>query len=235
MHERNPHQIPSRLVEGEGELYLARTRRDVNVSASGGGVAAGGIHGNAAPPESAAREAGRPAEAALAGAPREGAEAAEPQNIASLHPAAPSQPAVYDDLVRKAFVDLVKPGRLLFNPPDRMELGQTVRVEVRLTRTLELDAELLEHLGGPGEPQLEEIPTAPLMAVTLKGDGFRITPYSDEEQGVTQGGITTWEFDIRALKRGSQRLVMCVSLRVPVPGPWSTRVFLCAKPSSTSR
>ena len=29
-------------------------------------------------------------------------------------------------------------------------------------------------------------------------------------------GITTWEFDICALKRGLQRLVICVSLRIPV-------------------
>jgi hypothetical protein len=132
--------------------------------------------------------------------------------------AQPSPPVVYDDLVRTAVAELVQPGRLLFNPPDRMQLGQTERIEVRLTRTLALDAELLKQLRGQGEPRLEEIPTAPLMAVTLKGDGFRVTALSDEEQGVTQGGITTWEFDIRAIKRGEQRLIMSVSLRVPVPG-----------------
>jgi hypothetical protein len=56
------------------------------------------------------------------------------------------------------------------------------------------------------------------MAVTLKGDGFQVTPYSDEEQTVTPEGITTWEFDIRALKRGHQRLIISVSLRIPVAG-----------------
>jgi hypothetical protein len=130
-----------------------------------------------------------------------------------------SRPASYDDLVRRALAELVQPGRLLFNPPNQMQLGQTERVEVRLTRTpLALDVELLKHLRGHGVPQLEEIPTAPLMAVTLKGDGFRITVYSDEEQGVTQDGITTWEFDIHAIKRGQQRLILSVSLRIPVPG-----------------
>ena len=141
-------------------------------------------------------------------------------------PAAPYEPSVpspaaaasvaYDTLVRRAFAETVHPGRLLFNPPDRMRLGQTERVEVRLARALSLDAELLQHLRGHGEPRLEEIPTAPLMAVTLKGDGFRIVAYSDEEQIVTREGITTWEFDIRALKRGQQRLVICVSLRIPL-------------------
>ena len=136
------------------------------------------------------------------------------QSAASVQP----PPGVYDDWVRSAFAKLVQPGRLLFNPPDRMKLGQTERVEVRLARTLELDAELLEHLRGRGKPQLEGIPTAPRMAVTLEGDGFRIKAYSDEEQAVTQDGITIWEFDIRAIERGQQRLVICVSLRIPVPG-----------------
>jgi hypothetical protein len=125
---------------------------------------------------------------------------------------------VHDDLVRSALAELVQPGRLLFNPPDRMRLGETERVEVRLTRALEMDAELLKELRGHGEPQLEEVLTAPLMAVTLTGDGFDITGHSDEEQAVSPDGITTWEFDIRAAKRGQQRLFMSVSLRFPVPG-----------------
>ena len=129
----------------------------------------------------------------------------------------------YDGLVHREFDERRQPGRLLFNPPDRMQLGHTERVEVRLTRTLKLDAELLRHLRGHGEPRLEEIPTTPLMAVTLKGDGFQITPYSDEEQRASENQITTWEFDIRALKRGPQLLVMSVSLRIPVPGQTSER------------
>jgi hypothetical protein len=81
----------------------------------------------------------------------------------------------YDDLARSVFGELVQPGRLLFNPPTRMQLSETVRVEVRLTRTLDLDDELFKNLRGPGEPQVENIRTAPLMAVTLKGDGFKVT------------------------------------------------------------
>ena len=124
----------------------------------------------------------------------------------------------YGDLVRSAFAEVVHPGRLLFNPPDRMQLGQTERVEVRLTRTLNLDTELLQHLRGRGEPHMEQIPTAPKMVVILKGDGFRITDLSEKEQSVTHHEITTWEFDVQALKRGLQRLIICVSLRIPVPG-----------------
>jgi hypothetical protein len=129
-----------------------------------------------------------------------------------------SQPIVYDDLIRRFFAEEVQPGRLLFNPPEQMRLGETERVEVRLTRTLELDDELRKDLRGHGEPQLEEIDTAPLMAVKLKGDGFLVTAYSDEEQSVFRDRPTTWEFDIRAKERGQQRLILGVSLRVPAPG-----------------
>ena len=129
-----------------------------------------------------------------------------------------SLPVTYDELVKSALAELVAPGRLLFNPPDRMQLGQTAWVEVRLTRTLRQDSELLGGLRGLGEPRMEDVPVAPLMAVTLKGDNFKITSYSDEEQGVAKDRITTWEFDIKALKRGQQRLVICVSLRIPIPG-----------------
>jgi hypothetical protein len=110
----------------------------------------------------------------------------------------------------------IEPGRLMFNPPDCMQLWATERVEVRLTRALDLDAELLRNLRGSGKPRLEEIPTALLMAVFLKGDGFDITAYSDEEQIVTGKDVTTWEFDIRAIKRGLQHLVLGVSLRIPI-------------------
>ena len=132
--------------------------------------------------------------------------------------ASASQAVGYDDLVQSANADLVKQGHLLFNPPGRMKLSQTELVEVRVTRTLKLDAELLEYLRGHGNPPLAEIPTAPLMAVTLSGDGFRIKAYSDEEQSVTQDVSTKWQFDICALKRGQQRLVMSVSLRIPLAG-----------------
>lgn len=125
---------------------------------------------------------------------------------------------ISNDLMLRALVELVQPGRLLFNPPDRMRLGETERVEVRLTRSLGLDEELLEGLGGPPEPIVEEIATASRMAVTLRGDGFKITGHSEEEQAVTQDDITRWEFDIRAVKRGQQRLFMSVSLRLPVRG-----------------
>jgi hypothetical protein len=53
------------------------------------------------------------------------------------------------------------------------------------------------------------------MAVILKGDAFKITPLSDEEQYVAQDQITTWKFEVTPRKAGTQHLAICVSLRVP--------------------
>jgi hypothetical protein len=148
-------------------------------------------------------------------APREKGSSDRRAGEAAQPPAPP--PVTYDDVVRRAFAELVEPGRLLFNPPDRMQLGKTARVEVRLTRTLLLDTELVKGLRGLGATHIEEISTSPKMAVTLQSEGFKITPYSEEEQRVAPDQITTWEFDIKALKRGQQHLVISVSLRIPIP------------------
>jgi tetratricopeptide (TPR) repeat protein len=71
------------------------------------------------------------------------------QPVGSPQVSVPQQAVAYDDLVRSAFAELVQPGRLLFNPPDRMQLGGIERIEVRLARALTLDAELLKDLRGP--------------------------------------------------------------------------------------
>ena len=227
-------QVRATALSQEVVPEAAHTGRVILPSSSGGAASPPACGPGRPPPRSPADPAPpEPAAAYEAPGPREDAPqhaaAAPTQPVPSSAPAPLSAsgtgafPAVaglvaYDTLVRGAFAETVHPGRLLFNPPDRMRLGQTERVEVRLARALTFDGELLEHLRGHGEPRLEEVPTAPLMAVTLKGDGFRIEAYSDEEQIVALEGITTWEFDICALKRGLQRLVICVSLRIPLEG-----------------
>jgi hypothetical protein len=127
----------------------------------------------------------------------------------------------YEQLMQNAFSRLIKPGHLMFNPPSRMRLGKTERVEVRVARSVNLTQEILKDLRGQGTPQVEATQTAPFMAVTLMGGAFDISAYSLEEQRVIDGQITTWEYDITANKRGQQRLAVCISLRIPLTDePW---------------
>jgi hypothetical protein len=199
--------VTDAVAEGKRSRNVEAARRSLAPTPAGPALPApGAVHPGPAPVPGQAAESARP------GARRP----VEAFRWGEAHRGGRALPDVYDDLVRRVLAE--PPGRLLFNPPDRMQLGQTERVEVRVIRSLDLDAELLEGLRGHGEPRMEEIPTAPLMAVTLRGDGFRITSYSDEEQGVSKDAPTKWEFDIRAEKRGQQRLVLSVSLQVLVPG-----------------
>jgi hypothetical protein len=123
-----------------------------------------------------------------------------------------------DQLVAAAVAKVVKPGRLMFNPPSAMRLGETRRVEVRITRTDQLDEHLTAGLRGSGVPQLETISTSVFMGVTLRGMGFDIESYSETEQAITKADVTTWEFDIRPVTRGQLTLLLSVVLRIPIPG-----------------
>jgi hypothetical protein len=119
--------------------------------------------------------------------------------------------------VRNALADIA-PGRAAFNPPSKMRQGRAARVEVRIARGLLLDAELLRDLTGNATVTLTDLRTSVIMAVELRGSSFEITPFSDTEQVLTDDEITKWEFDIRALHRGRQRLTVVISLRLPIAG-----------------
>jgi hypothetical protein len=124
----------------------------------------------------------------------------------------------YDRRLREAIEGVVKSGRMAFNPPETMHLGEAVRVEVRITRSTELDDILTTDLRGAAPPQLESIPTSVYMGVSLQGAGFDVRAFSDEEQVVTDSDATTWEYEVVARKRGPQTLVLSVGLRIPVAG-----------------
>jgi len=114
---------------------------------------------------------------------------------------------------------VVTPGRLMFNPPDSMRLGTTERIEVRITRSpADLDDELRTNLVGRGHPQLRDVATSVSMEVTLRGSAFEVDVLSKPQQVVTDSDISTWEFDVRAVKRGMQSLQLCVNLRLLVDG-----------------
>lgn len=120
--------------------------------------------------------------------------------------------------VSTALEDVVKPGRIAFNPPPSMKLRETVRVEVGLVGSENLDSQLKEKLQDRNI-QIESIDTSPYMSVSLSGTAFLIEPLGNyAEQLVTSGSVAMWQFDVTAKKHGVQRLTLAVSLRIPIPG-----------------
>ncbi len=108
-------------------------------------------------------------------------------------------------------------GRILFNPPQEMTVGETERVEVRLTKTSieNLSNEsLTEGTRGRGEPQIESVKVGTFMKVHLTRDNFDIKALSEEEQIVLSEGFTQWEYDVTPLKDGAQKLRIDVIVRI---------------------
>ncbi len=107
-------------------------------------------------------------------------------------------------------------GRILYNPPQEMKVGEEERIEVRLTKTS--TENLTEGIRGRGEPIIENISVGTLMKVHLTGDNFEVKALSDEEQIVSSENFTQWEFDVTPLQSGVQSLQLVVTVRIKLPG-----------------
>ena len=132
-------------------------------------------------------------------------------------PAAPyGQPAAgSDDWITRAVRASVHPGLLAFNPPSEMQQGRAERVEVGIVRSPELRDALTAGFRGRGLPEVLQVDAAPVMGVELRGSSFQIDALSPAEQLVVP--LARWEFDVTALRSGSQTLTLCVSIRIDSP------------------
>ena len=129
---------------------------------------------------------------------------------AAVLPAPPDISEIIEDELKKSAL-----GRILFNPPKEMKAAVLERVEVRIAKTITED--LTMGLRGRGEPKIEEIRVGTSMKARLTGDNFDITSPSTENQLVAGTGFTHWEWDVTPLKRGIQRLLLTVTVRIKIP------------------
>jgi len=56
------------------------------------------------------------------------------------------------------------------------------------------------------------------MRSRLFGDGFNITPYSDEGQTIPDNGFAEWDYDILPIKSGNLTLTLAVAIRYKLSG-----------------
>jgi hypothetical protein len=114
---------------------------------------------------------------------------------------------------------IVISGFVAFEPVEVMRAGVTRPLEVRISRAADLTAEvrkdLTQLLSGTGQPEVNPIQTADVMALTLRGPDSHVEPITPEKQGVTTAGITVWQWDVTPLRGGSHRLLtLCASMDV---------------------
>lgn len=109
----------------------------------------------------------------------------------------------------------LREGRILFNPSDEMKQGEKERVEVRITKYLTVD--LQEGLKGSGRPITEAIKVGSFMEAILKGDAFKITRLSSDQQVLPPGDFAQWAWDVVPLESGSHSLQLLISVRLKSP------------------
>jgi TolB-like protein len=111
-------------------------------------------------------------------------------------------------------------GSILWNPPGRMRVGRTDRVEVRLGDE-NVAVEALRHgLQGRGTPRIDNLEIAPLMrvAVTAEPKDFTIQALSTHDQFVRPGIVARWDFGVTPLRGGLRRLRLAASMRIKIEG-----------------
>lgn len=136
---------------------------------------------------------------------------AEPRAAASASPSVPSQGGPPDpSAALGAALARLPTGRILYNPPSEMRVGEAERVEVRVSR--DLQADLTAGLKGEGAPQVEPVAVGLTMKVVLTGEGFQVLSLNEAEQFVGTDTFTQWAFDVTPEESGVQRLTLRVTV-----------------------
>lgn len=111
-------------------------------------------------------------------------------------------------------------GKIAFDPPPEMKVGNAQMIEVRISDNPESDSEFVEGIIGKGNPEVKKIKISHIMKVTLYGskEDFQITPMTSAEQAVGTPPYTQWLWEVTPLASGERKLLLTISARINLPG-----------------
>lgn len=109
------------------------------------------------------------------------------------------------DPIDVAIGSQLRAGRVAFNPPTAMKVGQAERFVVRIVRSTALDQELIAGIERPSETLLSSVQTSYRMKVVCScTDGLTVRPLSEETQVVATSQHTEWHYTLSAQRHGNQ-------------------------------
>jgi hypothetical protein len=108
-------------------------------------------------------------------------------------------------------------GEVAFNTPEKMRLGQSVNVEVKLGKA-NLAGQLEKLIKEEGQVESHPIKVGNVMEAQLAGAGFEIIPITPAEQPLSDSTPTEWEWQVKAKQEGTQRLHLTLTVVVFVEG-----------------
>lgn len=125
-------------------------------------------------------------------------------------------PSADPDQVLQNAVDSLPVGKVLFNHPSEMKMGEAKEVQVRITRDVAID--ISTGLTTPGTAtkdqitEQQQIKVSTSMKVQLHGEPyFDVKPLTDEEQLISKTGFTEWKFTVIPLQGGKWPLHLTVT------------------------
>ncbi|MGH8908151.1 MAG: hypothetical protein ACRD0K_16980, partial [Egibacteraceae bacterium] len=131
----------------------------------------------------------------------------EPSEEPTEEPGVVSAPELRERLELAA--EQLQRGHILYNPPTRMRVGETERVEARITR--EFDEQLSQALRGSGEAQVAEILVSAEMEAQIIGNDFDIVQIGSRAQHLGDEGFEEWRWDVAPKSAGTRSLWVIVT------------------------
>ncbi len=110
-----------------------------------------------------------------------------------------------------------------FIPPYDLMVGEPARLELQLTQNIvEPITRAINHAS---PAKLTTLKIGAHLIAGLRGDGFRITPITHEEQGLGAQSTLQWAWSVLPLKPGGRNLDLDLTLRLKIPSGEETRVY----------
>lgn len=103
--------------------------------------------------------------------------------------------------------DQLKPGKVVFNVPNTMELNEKKGIQLLLSLKATFP-ELKKKIEEEGEIRQQQIRVSQIMTASLKGSGFKIEAISPALQLINLDGTTEWCWEITATTPGIQKLYL---------------------------
>lgn len=127
----------------------------------------------------------------------------------------------------QSLLDSLPTSNLIFTHPEEMRLGEEKTVKVVIDPDLKKDIQVLrkrfEYLG---QVDVELVKISTTMKSVLRGEHFKITPLTSEEQLISEKDSTEWSFVVVPQEEGKQKLHLTVSVVVKLSdGQEKTRDF----------
>lgn len=112
-----------------------------------------------------------------------------------------------------ARVKRFRKGQIAFNAPEKMSIGDTTEIEVKITDDLKRVLRMEKYIKRVVER--DEIDIYQFMTADLTGIGFNIKPLQENDTFlVLPGKVVSWRWEIAPIKSGKQRLYLRINAKL---------------------